>query len=221
MTFDEIVEAVRDQLNLTSTESETRVGKRLNQRYKWLTSSLGLNITRRITRPATATIGSSELTFTDIEKIVNVVDRTSSPHKILTEVVVDRLRSEAVTTRATPRRYAVLTTTDSTVTILMDCVPETAFVLYADGYRTLSTLSGELVPAFPESFHDVLYWGTLADEYRKMMQPALAKDAEDTYQMRLSDLRMFIAKSAYLDIAQGIDNPLRYRNTILGVTSNN
>jgi hypothetical protein len=35
----------------------------------------------------------------------------------------------------------------------------------------------------------------------------LAADRENKFQQRLSDMRMFIAKSGYLDIAQGKDKP--------------
>lgn len=203
MTFSELVSQAQARLNLTSTESATRIGITLNDRYKRLSSSIGLITSRRATVQATATLGVTSLVFTGIEKIINVVDRSATPYRMLEEVTVEELRGTASTTNTYACKYAVLTSGSSTVTILMDVSPQSAFVLYADGHANLSTLSGSQVPAFAESFHDILLHGILADEYRKMMQRGLAQDSEQMYERRLSDLRMWLAKSSYLDITQG------------------
>ena len=104
---------------------------------------------------------------------------------------------------STPREYAVYAMGANTVTIYLDSLPDTAYALYASGLDDATTLSGAAVPAFSESFHDVLILGAVADELRKMEKFQLARDAESDFERRLSDLRMFIAKSAYLDIYQG------------------
>lgn len=76
-------------------------------------------------------------------------------------------------------------------------------ILYADGHTTLTTLSGNQAPDFPESFHDILIFGVMADEYRKMEKFQFYQASEADFERRLSDLRMWIAKSAYKDIYQG------------------
>jgi hypothetical protein len=89
------------------------------------------------------------------------------------------------------------------VDITVDSVASTTYTLYADGDSTITTLSGSDKPDFPDSFHDLLVYGAMADEYRKMEKMELSKECENDYEKRLSDLRMWIAKSAYLDIYQG------------------
>ena len=169
-----------------------------------MTSSLGLDISRRTQVSKTATIGNRALIFTGIEKALAVIDKSSGSDVVLTQVTHDEMHALPVRDEP-PRNYSVTNMHYNTVEIYMDCTPTTAFTLYADGLVTLSTLSGSNVPDFPESFHEILIFGTMADEYRKMEKPALAQACELDYEKRLSDLRMFIAKNSYLDIWSGKD----------------
>ena len=117
--------------------------------------------------------------------------------------MVDELRSKTTPSGNNPKNYAILKTTSNSVTILLDQAPTSAYNLIADTVVELSDLSGSNEPAFSESYHDVLIEGTLAKEYKKLEKTQLAKDAKAEYESRLSDLRMFVAKSGYLDIQQG------------------
>lgn len=203
MTFDQIVAEVCDRLNLTSSDATTRVGKAVNNRYRRLTSSIGLETTRRVTVSKVATIGNQTLTFSSIEKIIAVIDKTDPKRDVvLSQITPDEMHITPLR-GPMPRRFAVTGIHASSVDILMDCIPATGFTLYADGHSILTTLSGSTAPNFPESFHDILVFGAMSDEYRKMEKPALMQAAETDYEHRLSDLRMWIAKSAYLDIYQG------------------
>lgn len=203
MTFDEIVTSITSRLNLTSADGITRVRTEVNDRYRRVTSSIGLNVSRRTTVQATAIIGVNTLAFSSVEKLINVVDRSSSPYRVLKEVTMEELRAREPFANNWARYYAIANITANTVTILMDCIPEAAFTLYADAYSTAATLTGSQTPAFSESFHDILMYGVLADEYRKVMKQALAQESEAMYEKRLSELRYFISKSAYLDRFQG------------------
>lgn len=202
MTFFDIVSDIQDRLNLSDSDSLKRIGRGVNRRYRSVTSSIGLQTSRRMTVQADATLGVSTLTFSG-EKLINVVDRSVTPYKVLEEVTVDELEDNEGLSLTTPSQFAVLSVIASSITIKMNCVPQTAFTLYADVQSNASTLSALEEPAFPESFHDILLWGVLADEYRKLMQPALAKDAEMQYAQRLSDLRMWLAVSGQKEIYQG------------------
>ena len=193
-----------DRLNLTSDQAISRVGRELNARYKRVSSSIGLAVSRRVYDIAVQTVTDDKyLTFTGVEKIEVVKDVTTVDQPI---ALVERLPGEMndlVIKDSQPRNYAIFSVTHNTVTILVDSnVVEDAFIK-ADGLETAETLSGSLTPAFAESFHDVLVFGAVADELKKMEKFQLARDAEDDFERRLSDLRMFIAKSAYLDIYQG------------------
>lgn len=214
MTFSEIVGAVQARLNLSSTESATRIGVTVNDFYKQLTSSLGINVVRRSTVSATVTLGVTTVTFTGVEKLVNVVDRSTTPYRVLKEITIEELRQRQPSANGFASYYCIVDYDATTVTIEMDCIPQTAFDLYADGFITLSTLSGSNVPAFPESFHDILVDGALTNEYLKMEKASLASIQKTRYEARLSDLRMWIAKSSYLDIHHGKS---RGRSQVSGV----
>lgn len=202
MTFTELVTAVEDRLNLSSSDATARIGREINDRYKRVTSSIGLNTSRRSTVSKAATIGNRNLTFTGIEKISIVYDTSTGQDRVLDEVTYTELR-EATPEGEPPSRYAIANMGAQTVTIYLSCIPITTFTLFADGLALASTLSGSQLPAFPESYHDVLMHGVIADELRKLEKFALATEAENLYEKRLSELRYFIAKSGYLQIIQG------------------
>lgn len=202
MTFNEIVAEVCDRLNLSSEQAVARVGREVNSRYKRVTSSLGLITSRRAQVSKAAVIGANTITFTGITHIDAVIDKSTGNNVILRQATVDELR-ETPDKGEPPATYAIFSTTDTTITILMDCTATTTFTLYADGLVSAGTLSGTQTPAFAEDYHDVLVFGAVADELRKMEKQAFARDAEKDFTDRLSDLRMFIVKSGYLDTYQG------------------
>lgn len=203
MIFDELVAETCERLNLTSDEAKSRVGRELNNRYRRMTSSIGLETSRRTQVSKTATVGSQSVTFSGIEKVSAVIDKSTANLDIaLAEVTMDELHVLPIKTEP-PRHFAIDRMHYNTVTIKIDCVPATTFTLYADGIVNLTTLAGNSSPDFPESYHEILIFGAMADEYRKMEKVDLAHDCEQDYERRLSDLRMYIAKSGYLDIYQG------------------
>lgn len=211
MTFDEIVSEVCERLNLSSDESKSRIGREVNSRYRRITSSIGLQTSRAATISQQATIGDRNMTFSNIEKLFAVIDKTDPKQDTVLEQIspdemhITPLRNEP------PRHYAITNENENSVTIEMDCIPTTQFTLYADVLSTLTTLAGNQAPDFPESFHDILVFGAMSDEYRKMEKLAFYKECEKDYESRLSDLRMFIAKSAYADIYQGRYNSKNFR----------
>lgn len=204
MTFSELQTEILDRLNLSSTAAQTRIGRAINRKYRLITSSIGLQLSRRTTAQQTVTMGVSTVTFTNTEKIINVVNRAVTPYKVLDEVTLDELEAEMpFAANDGPLKYAIHSHTADTVTILINRIPQTAFTLYADVHQAVAALSGSNEPAFPESFHDIIIEGVLSDELRKMEKPALAQIAQKEYERILSDLRMWIAKSGYLDQYQG------------------
>lgn len=204
MTHDEMVLEIKDRLNLTGRDVSTHISRRLNYRYRRLTASLGLDGTRRTKVSANTTIGSNELTFASIEHIENVIDERTEPYEILRSVSFDEIRASGVEGDDSddPHEWAVKSMTATGVTIVIDVMAKTAFALKADGLGTLSELSGSASPQFPVSYHYLLIDGVMADELRKRGERELARDAEMVYEKGLSDLRMFLAKSAYMDIQQ-------------------
>jgi hypothetical protein len=191
-------------MNLTSDQSISRVGRNINIRYKRVTSSIGIDTSRQIFDVDVQTVTNDRyLGFTGIEKINFVKDITvENKPVLLTERTMIEMHNLPLT-GGQARNYAVTNYGPNSVTIYVDTtIPETGF-LKADGLEIAETLAGAQSPQFPESFHDILIYGAVADELKKMEKFNLAKDAEMDFERRLSDLRMFIAKTAMLDIYQG------------------
>lgn len=204
MDFTSLKTEIKDRLNLSSTEADTRIGRAINRTYRKVTSAIGLQLSRRATVQKAVTIGVSNVIFPNTEKIINIVNRNVSPYKVLTEVTVEELRDkQPYATNDSPTRYAIVAHTADTITIEINRIPQTGFTLYADVHQAVADLSGANEPAFPESFHDVIIEGVLYDELRKMEKPQLAQIAKGEYERLLSDLRYWAAKSAYLDVYPG------------------
>lgn len=202
MTFSEIVSDIAERLNLTDARALTRIGKHVNERYRWLASTVNLQTLARTTVAASTTIGSSFVTFTGCEKIRSVYNPAYTPAMVLDERTVDELRNGPLGTDP-PSQYAVYTMGATTVTIKLNTVAATVFALGADAEANITTLSGTNVPAFAESYHDLLIFGVLATELEKLEKYEFAKKQEAMFQQRLSELRFFIHKSAYLKQHQG------------------
>ena len=204
MLFTDLRTEILDRLNYTSTDSTTRVGRLINKVYREIGTAIGLSFSRQTNTSITVTTGTADQTFTATEKVLQVwtLDSDSNP-SILSEVLPPELREEAAPSSDEPHRYAIISTTSNTVKIRLDAKPATAYTLYADIIGEVADLSGSNEPAFPESFHDIIIEGVLKDEYRKLEKLQLARESERQFEKRLSDLRMFMAKSNYLDIQQG------------------
>jgi hypothetical protein len=204
MTFSEIVSATAERLNLTSPEALARIGRYVNDRNRQVTSSVGLNTSRRTTNSQNTVIGSQVLTFA-LEKLETVYTLVSGKRRVLTEMSYDDWRRADTAHPGTgdSDRYAIETTGASTVVIVLDYTPDAIEAIKADGLAPATVLATTGVPPFPADFHDALIFGALADEYDKLEKPKQADKYERKYEDRVSDLRYFLAKSIYLKQHQG------------------
>lgn len=161
---------------------------------------------------ANTVVANRSLTFgttgTKVEKILSVYNAAYTPPQVLDQVSFDQMRNQMIGTDP-PQQYAIQTMGDHTVTIYLGSIPATIYALTADVLSNLVDLSGTQVPAFAEDYHDILVYGPLGSEYMRMEKPDLARvyDNEDErkpglFQTRCSQLRYYIAKSAYLNIYQ-------------------
>lgn len=199
MTLNEMTLHVADAVNLSSPEALARIARGINVRYKRVTSAIGMITSRREEVSQAVTIGNRMVTFTGIEKLDAVFRKVGTKNYPLDELTHDEML-ELDPRNEPPMKFSVFSVTPRSVTIWLDCTPTTAFVLYAHGVADASTLTNNDSPAFPESFHDILIHGSMADEYRKMEKGQLAGEADENFERRLSDLKMFIAKSAYTEV---------------------
>ena len=204
MLFTDVRTEILDRLNYTSTDATTRVGRLINKVYRAVGTAIGMSFTRQTAVTEVVTIGNASVTFSETEKILQVwrLDGSSNP-VILSEVLHAELRESVTPSSDKPTKWALFSTTSNGCVIRLNAKPATAYTLYADVIAEVADLSGSNEPAFPESFHDILIEGVLKDEYRKLEKIQLARESERAYEQRLSDLRMFVAKSNYLDIQQG------------------
>ncbi len=205
MTFTEIVTEICERLNYTSSTDSTRVGRAVNRLYKEITSSIGLQLTKRETVLETVTMGVSTLTLGDCENVISIFNRATSPYRVLSEVSIDELRElQPYPDNDNPTKWAVASYTSDTTVIEFNCIPQTTFDLYVEEMVAKATLSGSQEPAFPESYHDILVYGVLIDEYDKIEKTNLSTKAERRYEKRMGELRLWIALGgAYKDIYQG------------------
>ena len=201
MTFTEIVNKVADRMNLTAATALTRIGDSVNERYRTIASSIGLDTIERQTITASTIIGNRSLVFT-CEKILSIYNTAFTPVLVLDEISMDLMRNQVLGTDPA-QQYAIQLMGASTVTVYLGSTPATIYPLSADALVNLSTLSGSQVPAFAQDFHDALVLGAMATELYKMEKYALADKKEEQFMARLSDLRFFIAKSAYRQMYQG------------------
>jgi len=213
MTFDEIVDDILDRLNLTSDSARTRIEREVNRYYRRVRTSIGLpELSREKGVSATTVVGSANVTFSAVQKVLHVYDDSSGRVRSLTEKTFAEMR-EVTPAEGTPTEWSHESSDDSTVTILLNTlIPATGPTeLKADVISTRVDLASGDTPAFPEDFHDILIEGVLADEYRKREKTELANISKNEFETRLSDLRMWVAKSQYLDIRQGLKSEGNFR----------
>jgi hypothetical protein len=213
MTFDAIVDTVMKRLNLTSDVARARIGEAVNERYKKVTSSIGLDTSRRVditieVDPQNSDFDSlPELTIQGVEKVIKIsLPNEDGTIKVLSEVYYEEITTVATVSRL-PRAWAVKKMGAQQIIVRLDSFPETPFTLKVEGFDLADELADDAEPYFPESFHDILIEGAKAEELLKMEKPQLAAIADGKYEARLSDLRMFIAMSIYRDIYQGKNKP--------------
>jgi predicted negative regulator of RcsB-dependent stress response len=102
-----------------------------------------------------------------------------------------------------PTKYAVTNMGERTVTIKLNSIPATQYVLTANVEGNVTQLSGALMPQFSEDYHDILVNMVMADELEKAEKYDKAAAKLKQALARMGDMRLFIAKSAYKETVQG------------------
>jgi hypothetical protein len=202
VTFDAVKTAIKSHVNMSSPEADTRIGDAINRHYRRITSVLGMDATRFVTRSASTTNGVQTVTFEEIEKIDRVLDVTDSAAlRLLPEISVHQQRSTQPGT-GEPCSWALQNAEAESVTILLDTLPQTEYDLQADGWTSLADLQGNDVPAFPESFHDILIFAGIAEELWRKEKAQMAVAFERKAQLLTEQLVMHLADSHTKDLRQ-------------------
>ncbi len=201
MDLNALVQRVANKLNRTSADAITRITLSINDHYREVLSGVGLQTSVRTTVSANSGIGNRSVIFV-AEKLYIVMDPAYTPPRVLDERTMDELENNQLGTEP-PTAYAIQNMGANTVTIFLDCTPSSVFPLIADAQISVVDLIGNQVPNFAADFHDLLYRAGMMDELEHMEKYDFAEVQERRFLSRLSELRYFIAKSAYLRIYQG------------------
>lgn len=192
MTFDDIVDAICDDLNLTSTSAKARVGRKVNKHCRVITSSVGVQVARPVVGiEATTTEGIQTLTFEGIERIDRIIYDGDGRVKPLVELSLDEIRNATPGTDR-PTAYAIEWMGPGRVRVRFNNLPQDEFTFKADGLETAEELSGAQEPQFSRDFHDILIDAVEADELQKS-EKALSDRKLASAAKRLTELRYFIA----------------------------
>lgn len=199
-----------DRLSLSDVTARTRIGESVNERYAWLCDSMGLQTAVQDVASAQTVVGSNALTFgpqpLKVVKINTIRNPAYPKPNNLGEVSLDTLRL-MLTVSDPAQNYAIYQMGADRVTVLLDSTPATIYQLDADVIADKATLSGADVPTFAAGYHNILYYGAMATEYDKQEKAIDSGKFEAKFEIRCSELRMFIAKSILKDIYQGKNSP--------------
>jgi len=204
MTFAELVTEVMARTRQTTDEAKARIGREVNDRNRRVTSSIGLVTSARgqVTVPTFAQ--TSAVTVPGMTKVLAIAIHGET-RRVLGERSYDEWFNAQTWAPAvgTPQTYTVVSMLGTQVDIALDPIPDAEYALDVTGILATQDMVDAMSPPFTGQFHDILMHGALSDEWMQLKQDDLSKRSEAMYEVRLADLRMFIAKSAYLNISQG------------------
>lgn len=204
MTFQEIQNEVADRLDLRTGVALSRIGRSINDKYKEVAASIGLQTTARGVATADTVVGNRSLTFgptpIGVQKIYTVFEALGTR---LDEISFDEMRRRSPTKTGKARAYAVQTMGSSSVTVMLDATPTAILTWSADAELNIATLRGSQTPQFAEAYHNLLIYAAMAVELEKMEKFDQAKEKLNQCEMRTSQLRLFIAESNQKTMYQG------------------
>lgn len=205
MTFGNIISHVQARVKQTSADSTTRIGQYVNERYRAVQTGVGLGAVRFGTVSLTTVAGTTD--YSPATLIHPMTVTYAGGNRVLIEKTKDFFRNldPAGTRTGSPQYYATKKFNAATVTIELFPIPDGPpdYTLAIDGILTGADLTTNDVPVLPEDFHDLLVFGATADELLKLEKPDQSDRMEKRFRDRLSELRYFVAKTAYLDFKQG------------------
>ncbi len=189
-----------NRLNLTSTDARTRIKVEINLRYREVQSGVNLSSTRRGITTFTTASGSSTTTQSGIAKVLSVFDNVYLMRP-LREISLNTIRAMDAPSlvQGVPYEFVVQNDTHDVITLRLFPQPQVVYALQADVLLTGTDMSSDSdEPAFPDDFHDILVQGVVADELNKLEKFREAQLFEAKFEKRLTELRYFIRKAAWI-----------------------
>lgn len=202
--FASLKSRVQDRLLLPSTTAATRIGKYINERYRAVATSIGMQAVRFGTENIVTVNGTPDYTTTNLIHLMTLT--YTAGNRVMDEVTYDDIRNldPGGIRTGSPELYVKKKFNNANLTITIWPTPDAIYTLPGDGIlRGAELVNDNDVPVLPEDFEDILIFGACADELIKLEKPALAAAFEAKFVQRQKDLRFFIAKTAYLETRQG------------------
>jgi hypothetical protein len=192
-------------LNLTTTDARTRVKRHINRYLRKATSGTGLAKIRRTTTTVNTTANTATLTVPNTADVLSVYDAVNLKRPLTELSLQDYRKLDAdASTVGYATSYVIHKHLVDSVVLLLYPKPSSVYALSFDVLALGTDLSADAdEPPIPEDFHDLLVDGARYEELLKMEKAnALAKAAINSYTERVSELRYYLAKRAYLSQTQ-------------------
>jgi hypothetical protein len=203
VTFKDCQDRVMARHNLTTTEARTRIKQYINERTRHVQTSTNIRRVRRGTVSIPTVIAAPTLVATGVARVLAV--STALDNRVLEErtLVQLRLMDPNLSRVGDPQYYAVNVVGATAPTLRFQPIPNRVLTLTIDGMLlgTEMTADGD-IPGFPEDFHNALIFGASADEYDHQEKADLLMVQEQKFERRLSDLKYWMATSAFLEQGQ-------------------
>lgn len=204
MNLRELKKRVSDRLNLSSPDALLRIEAELNDRLREVTSGVNLAQARRGNFDFVTAAGSEFVTGVNCLKVLSLYDPTVLKRPLV-EVSVDQIRRRDAGKQVSgvPEVWALYSADARSVTLMLWPKPDAIRTIKSDSILPgVELIEPDDEPAFVEDFHDILVHGVLADELMKKEKYRASDAEEQKFEKRLSELRYFYVKSAYLGLKQ-------------------
>lgn len=199
MTFVQIQDRVLARATQSSTVARTRVKEYINEILRKIATSTNCARVRSGTVSINTVDGTKTITSTGLVKVQSVT--IPAENRVLEERSADQIRlmDPDASQEGLPRYFVVQKFNATTCTLRLWPTPDAIYAVEIDGVLTGTDLSADAdVPGLPEDFHDMLVTGALAKERDHLEKFDLALKGEQEFEQRLSSLKYFLNKSAFL-----------------------
>lgn len=211
MTYKNAQDRILARLNLTSSDARTRIKDNLNEVYRRLLGSVGLQKARLTVAGSFNTVAGTYVTAITAAKVLTLTYTALS--RVLEQMTLDQIRrlDPAGTRTGAPEAFAVTGQGATTTSVYVWPKPDAIYAVQYEALTAITDLSADGdVPVFPQDFHDILVNMVLAEELLKLEKIELAKAHQEMAEAQTRALRYFLRKSAYLSDQQGSDMGTAY-----------
>lgn len=231
MNFTAMVAEVCNDLNLRGPDTEARVGKKINARYRQVMRRLGMNVYSRtevqVDLQANSLDQIYDLDTPTLGRLVALywapdpTDGVPTPRpQMLDELTFEEMK-ERVPTVDRPRAWAKTRVGNNWTEFKIDSTIPNGASVVIEGEEVPSELEYEAEPQFESVYHDILVYGAKADEFAKQKTAdarANAKEFNDLFDKTMGELALRQTLMAGGVIKQGklaaYNNPLARRGPL-------